>query len=81
MYADDTSLCSRSKDVKALNGAMNEDLHCLDYWLQGNKFSLSVVKTKSLRIASHQKQQHFLESGEKLALEIRGRDIEASHHI
>ena len=44
--------------------------------LQGNKLSFKVGKTKSLLIASIQKQKHFLESSEKLALEIRGRDIE-----
>ena len=81
MYADDTSLCSRSKDLKEFNKALNEYLERLDYWLQGNKLSLNVVKTKSLLIASNQKQKHFLESGEKLALEIRGRDIEATPHI
>ena len=31
MYADDTSLRSRSKDLKALNIALNEDLQRLDY--------------------------------------------------
>ena len=70
---------SRSKDLKALNGALIKDLHRLGYWLQGNRLSLSAVKTKSLLIAS--KQKHVLKSGEKPALEIRGRDIEAIHHI
>ena len=46
MYTDDTSPCSRSKDLKALNVVLNEDLQRLDYRLQGNKLSLSVVKTK-----------------------------------
>ena len=81
MYADDASLCSRSKDLKLLNGALNKDLQRLAFWLQDNKLSLNVVKTKSLLIASNQKQKHFLKSGEKLALEIRGRDIEATPHI
>ena len=76
MYTDDTSVCSRSKEMKMLNGALNEDFQRLAYWLQGNKLSLNVVKTKSLLIASNQKQKHFLDSGEKLAL-----DIEASHRI
>ena len=31
VYADDTSLCSRSKDLKELNKALNEDLERLDY--------------------------------------------------
>ena len=81
MYAADTSLCSRSKNVKEFNKALNEDLQRPDYCLQGNKLSLNVVKTKSLLIASNQKQKHFLESGEKLALETRGRDIEGIPHV
>ena len=81
MYAYGTSLCSRLKDLKVLKGALNEDLQRLAFWLQGNKLSLNLVKTKSPLIASDQKQKHFLESGEKLALEIRGRDIEANPHI
>ena len=64
-----------------LNGALNEDLQRLDVWLRGNKLSMNVVKTKSLLIASNQKHKHFRESGEKLALKIRGRDIEATPHI
>ena len=37
MYADDASLCSRSTDLKVLNGALNEDLQRLAFWLQGNE--------------------------------------------
>ena len=73
MHADDTCLCFRSKDLKVLNRALNEDLQRIAFWLQGNKLSLNVVKTKSLLIASNKKQNHFLEIGEKLDLEIRGR--------
>ena len=41
---------------------------------------LNVVKTRSLLIASNIKQTHFfVESNEKLALEIIGKDIEATH--
>ena len=54
MYADDTSLCSRSIDL-ALSGAPNEDFQRLNVWLRGNKFSMSVVKAKSLPIASNKK--------------------------
>ena len=44
----------------------------VDSWLQGDKISLNVVKSKSLVIASNQKQTNFLESSEEIALEIRG---------
>ena len=70
---------SGNRVLKALNGALNEDLQRLDYWLKSNKFSFNVFKTKSLLLP--QKQKHFLESGEKVALEMRGRDIEAIPHI
>ena len=42
---------------------------------------MNFVKANSLLIVSNQKQKHCLESGERLALEIRGRDIEATTHI
>ena len=69
------------KRLRNVERALNEDLHRLDYWLHGSKLSLNVFNTISLLIASNRKQKHFLESGEKLALEIRGRDIEATPHI
>ena len=37
MYADDTSLCLKSKDISQLNEAINVDLEHLDSWLKGNK--------------------------------------------
>ena len=37
MYADDTSLCLKSKDISQLNEAINVDLERLDSWLKGNK--------------------------------------------
>ena len=40
MYADDTSLCYRSKYLTILNGALDEDLKRLDFWLRGNKLSV-----------------------------------------
>ena len=47
MYADDTSLCFKSKDLSRLNEALNEDLSRLDAWLISNKLSLNVAKTQS----------------------------------
>ena len=45
MYADDTSLCYKSKDLTQLNMAINDDLRKLETWLKGNKISLNVAKT------------------------------------
>ena len=46
VYADNTSLCYQSHDLTRLNEAINSDLKKLDSWLQGNKFSLNVMKTQ-----------------------------------
>ena len=37
MYADDTTLFFRSKNIDDLNEAINNDLRDLDSWLSGNK--------------------------------------------
>ena len=64
-----------------LNEALNEDLQRLESWLRGNRLSMNAIKTKSLLVASKQKQKSLLNSDEKLTLEIRGRDIEAAPHM
>ena len=46
MCADDTSIYHSSKDIMQLNTALNEELWRLDRWLQGNKLSLNVAKTR-----------------------------------
>ena len=53
MYADDISLCFKSKDVSLLNGVVNRDLEDFDSWLKGNKLSLNVVKTQSMLRLKH----------------------------
>ena len=57
MYADDTSLCLKSKDISQLNEAINVDLEHLDSWLKGNKLSLNVAKTQSMLIATKPKHR------------------------
>ena len=42
MYADDTSLCFKSKDLFQINEALNENLLLLDAWLNSNKLSFNV---------------------------------------
>ena len=48
MYADDTSLCIKSKDLSRLNEALNEDLLRLDAWIISNRV---LVSTKAKRKA------------------------------
>ena len=57
MYADDTSLCFKFKDISQLNRAMNRDLKDLDSWLKGNKLSQSIVKTPSMLITTMPRHQ------------------------
>ena len=52
MYADDTSLRFKSKDIFRLDEALKEDLLRLDAWLISNKLSLNVAKTQSLLVSS-----------------------------
>ena len=75
MYADDTSLCLKSKDISQLNEAINVDLEHLDSWLKGNKLSLNVANTQSMLIATKPKHRTLNNSAEKLNLEIRGREL------
>ena len=44
MYADDTSLCYQTSEIKTFNEAINDDLTQLETWLKGNKLSLYVAK-------------------------------------
>ena len=52
MYAHDTSLCFKSKDLSRLNEALNGDLSLLDAWLISNKLSLNVAKTQSMLVCT-----------------------------
>ena len=76
MYADDTSLCLKSRDISQLNEAINEDLAHLDSWLKGNKLSLKVAKTQSMLIATKPKHQTLNNAAEKLHLKIRGSELD-----
>ena len=45
-FADDTNLLYLGKSIKKLNKLVNYDLKTLLYWLNANKISLNVKKTK-----------------------------------
>ena len=57
MYADNISICLKSKDISQLNMAMNRDVEHLDTWLKGNKCSQNIVKTQSILIATKPRPQ------------------------
>ena len=55
MYVDDTSICYHSHEINQLNEAINNDLNKLVKWLEGNKLSLNVIKTRTMLISTKQK--------------------------
>ena len=76
MYSEDTGLCLKSKDIAQLNEAINVDLERIDSRWKGIKLSLNVAKTRSMLIASKPKHRKFNNAGEKLNLEICGRELD-----
>ena len=51
MYADDTAISFSSDHMEEIDAVVNAELACIEKWLQGNKFSLNVVKTnRDIRI-------------------------------
>ena len=75
MYADDTTLFFRSKNIEDLNEAINNDLRDLDLWLSGNKLSLNVAKTQGMLICTKNKHKSLEGTGESLCLKIRDNDL------
>ena len=56
MPADDTGLYPRGANLAQLNETISKDLESLGHWVKGNKPSLNVVKTVSMKILSRQKR-------------------------
>ena len=81
MYADDTSLCSQSKDLSRVNEALNEDLSRLDAWLISNKLSLNVAKTKSTLVSIKAKRKALHKSNQNLQVNINGTELEVVSKI
>jgi len=52
MYADDTTLSLASQDSSALQCQMNQDLNTIQTWLNANKLTLNVKKSKFMLIGS-----------------------------
>ena len=81
MYADDTNLCFKSKDLSRLNEALNEDLLRLDAWLISNKLSLSVAKTQSMLVSTKAKRKALDKSNPNLRVKIDGTELELVRKI
>ena len=76
MYSDDTSLCYQSSNINVLNEVINHDLKQLDTWLQGNKLSSNVAKTKSMLVSTKQKHNILKSRNEDWDLKIRDNELE-----
>ena len=77
MYADDTSLYFKSKDLSRLNEALNEDLSRLDACLISNKLSLNVAKTQSMLVSTKVMGEALDRSSQHLQVKINGTELEA----
>ena len=55
LYADDTVLYCFSSKIKDPENALNEDMSRIALWLNQNKLTLNVEKTKSMLIGSDRK--------------------------
>ena len=55
LYVDHTTLTYANNDFDQILTVMNRDLHALDDWLNKNKLSLNVIKTKCMFIGTRQK--------------------------
>ena len=55
MYVDDTAISYSSDTSDELDLVINEELSCIEKWLQGNKLSFNVVKTQAMIIGSKPK--------------------------
>ena len=80
MYADDAIIYHSSKNIMQLNTALNEELRRLDRWLQGNKLSLNIAKTRSMLITTKQKKKHLTASNQALQPSIHEEHIEVICH-
>ena len=81
MYADDTSLARKSKNISQLTEALNDDLRNLHLWLKGNKLSLNVAKTQSLVISTRYNQAVMKDQAMTLALDICDEPVEVAENI
>ena len=76
MYADDTSICYHSHEITQLNEAIKDDLYKLEKWLEGNKLSLNVLKTRAMLISTKQKDKALQNQNHDLRVKIKGTELD-----
>ena len=57
MLADDTTLHTSGKDILQIRSNMQDSLNQVSTWCVNNRVVINPIKTKSMTIATRQKQQ------------------------
>ena len=81
MFADDTSLCFKSRDLCRVNEALSEDLSYLDAWLISNKLSVNVAKTQSMLVSTKAKRKALDKSNQNLQIKVQGTELEVVSNV
>ena len=76
MYADDTAISYSSDKSEELDLVINEELSCIERWLQGNKLSLNVVKTQAMIIGSKPKIKNLNNPSTLPSFRVGGEEID-----
>ncbi len=72
LFADDTNLTYAANDLNKITSVLNDDLKILQNWLNMNKLSLNVMKTKYMFVASRQRLSNI---PEQLDISISGIEV------
>ena len=75
-FADDTCIIYQSKKLKALESDLNHDLKLCGEWLNANRLSLNVDKTKLLLFHSNKKKMDY-----DIRMKINCSQINPSDHV
>ena len=82
MYPDDTTISYSSDTSDKLDLVVNEELSCIEKWLQGNKLSLIVVKTQAMIIGSKPKIKKLKNNPSTLpSFKVGGEEIDLIYEI
>ena len=76
MYAGDTAISYSSDKSEELDLEINEELSCIERWLQGNKLSLNVVKTQAMIIGSKPKIKKLNDPSTLPSFRVEGEEID-----
>ena len=75
-FADDTCIIYQSKKLKTLESDLNHDPKLCSEWLNANRLSLNVDKTKLLLFHSKKKKMDY-----EICIKINGSKLNPSGHV